>query len=155
MGPGLAHSRAFLRTVWSITTDQGTERLLADLSDLLPASTSVLLCRKRLGLENGFFPHCVGSPGWNLVCDGLIQTGINFLRWVPRWLDLLESLNRVLRDHRKHFIEDLERDGQAGAATLVAESSHLFFATRRWHLGSLLCIYRGGSADSDLEPDLG
>ena len=37
-------------------------------------STSVLLCHKRLSLESGFFSHCFGSPGWNHIFDGPIET---------------------------------------------------------------------------------
>ena len=37
LAPDLAHMRAFLRNAVSITADQGTEPLLVDLPDLLPA----------------------------------------------------------------------------------------------------------------------
>ena len=118
----------------SITTDQGTERLLADLPDLLPAfyKHNGAALPKEVEFVERLFPHCLGSPGWNHVCDGLIQTGLNSLRLFPRCLDLLKSLNRVLRDHKEHQTEDLERNGLAGAATLVAQSSHPFFASWRW-----------------------
>ena len=73
----------------SITTDQGTELLLADcLTCSRPStSTSVLLCQKRLSVENGFFLTALVRLAWNHICVGLIQTGLNSLRCFLRWLD--------------------------------------------------------------------
>ena len=56
---------------------------------------------------------------------------------------MLKSLNRVLRDHKEHLTEDLERNGLAGAATLVAQSSHPFFAMWRWHTLADCCASIG------------
>ena len=82
VGPVFAHSRAFLQNVVSITTEQGTERLLADLLDLLPAFYKYIGAALPKEVEFGerLFPHCLGSPGWNHICDGLVQTRLNSLR---------------------------------------------------------------------------
>ena len=73
----------------------------------------------------------------------LIQAGPSSLHWFHRWLHLLKSLNRVLRDHKEHLTEDLARNGLAGAATLVAQSSHPFFASWRWHTLADCCASIG------------
>ena len=39
-----------------------------------------LICWKEVEFGERLFLHCLGSPGWNHVCDGLIQTGLNSLR---------------------------------------------------------------------------
>ena len=139
VGPDSAHSGAFLRNVVSITTDQGTERLLADL--LLPAFYKYIGAALPKEVEFGkrLLLHCLVLRGWNHICDGLTQTRSNSLRWFLRWLDLLKSLNRVLRDD----IKDLERNGLGGAATLVADSSHPFFAMWRWHTLAACCASIG------------
>ena len=75
-GLDLAHSRAFPRNVVSITTDHGTERLLADLPDLLSSFYKYIGAALPKEVEFGerLFPHFLGSLGWSHICDGLIKT---------------------------------------------------------------------------------
>ena len=81
------------------------ERLLANMLDSVPAFHEYIgaALPKEVQFGELLFPHCLGSLGWNHICDGLIQTGLHSLRWIPLWLDLLKSLNRVLRDPQRTF----------------------------------------------------
>ena len=66
VGPDFAHLCAFLRNVVSITTKQGTERMLADLIDLLPAFYKYIGAALPKEVERGDrrFLRCLGSPGF-------------------------------------------------------------------------------------------
>ena len=90
-------------------------------------------------MENSFFLAALVRLAGTISVMGWID----FLRWFPRWLHLLKSLKRVLRDHKEHLTEDLARNGLAGAATLVAQSSHPFFASWRWHTLADCCASIG------------
>ena len=54
-----------------VNHDQGAERLLA--ADLLPAFCKFIGAALPKEVEFGeqLFPRCLGSPGWNHICDGL------------------------------------------------------------------------------------
>ena len=141
VGPQISSVRRFLSRVTSITTDQGAERLIPGIGDVLPAFYRYVGCsfRQPIVLQEKLFMNALPTPGWNHLLDGLLQTGLNSLRWWPRWIEVLKGLNKALREWKESIVEDLILAGLAGAANLVSIASAPYFAAWRWHTLHACC----------------
>jgi hypothetical protein len=96
VGPNFYRMRAFLLAVRSITTDLGTERLLAKQPDILIPFFKWIKGYVPKGSKPGLFlfPRALVAVGWNHLVDGLVNRGLCSLPWFPCVLDSIKAINR-------------------------------------------------------------
>ena len=91
-GPSKHSIRMFCNRVRSLTTDMGTERLLAVHHDVLDMFMQVIHRRPvtaQPDFARSMFPRAVQAPGWQHMIDTWIQRGLSSQRWFPTWLDVV------------------------------------------------------------------
>ena len=137
VGPTLPALRSFLGRVRSITTDQGTERKVVAMPDVLP---EFLLYAGFPGPpivdgNNFLFPRAMHMPGWKHKWDLVIRRALSTQRWFPFWLDHLKATISWLRSspNRRSLSADLKRRGFSGLSELVKNLSLPTFAQWRWN----------------------
>lgn len=76
-GPQPSRMRTFLNRIRSITTDLGTERLLANFPDVLPDFFYWIGARlpAAVARRTFLFPRALPTPGWCHINDGLVRRG--------------------------------------------------------------------------------
>ena len=76
-GPHPRGMRTFLNRIRSITTDLGTERLVAGCSDVLPEFYNWIGAKlpKPVSRRKHLFPRALVTPGWCHINDGLVRRG--------------------------------------------------------------------------------
>jgi hypothetical protein len=113
-GPSYTQMRNFLARVRSLTVDMGTERLLADFRDILPAFFNYIKAPlpNNVVLQPFLFPRCVMQPGMRHNVDRLIKRGLLSLKFFPSFLDGLKAVNRFVREYRSDIIRELKNWAQ-------------------------------------------
>ena len=87
--------------VRSITTDMGTERLIAQMRDLVPGMFRVLGA-PRAPLMSRMFPFASPVAGWLHFWDLMLQKLLNSMRFFPRWITAFKVMG--LRANHKFFV---------------------------------------------------
>ena len=136
-GPSFEHVRSFLWRIKSITTDQGVERKIVDLADLL--KDFFFLIDPALDLsgfehERWLFPNAWAIPGWKHAWDNLLQRGLNCLIWFPLWLSRFRSMVAFLRipSHVPKLTRHLRGQGLGYLADVLEAQRLPSFADWRW-----------------------
>lgn len=142
-GPAFHSMQGFLTRVRSITTDQGTERKIADMPWFLDAWFELAGFQRPVQVppSDWLFPRAMALPGWKHLWDLLIRRGLSSLRWFPGWLDTFKGLTSWLR-HRQNIdvlAKDLEDKGRRGLAAVLKSLSLPPFANWRWSTLARLC----------------
>lgn len=136
-GPHLHLAQAFCNRVRSITTDMGTERLIADSPfalDLLVGAVAPQSDPGGATDEAWSWPNAIHVPGWKHAWDLILQKGLSSLRWFPAWLARLKGVIAFLRQEgrRATMADHLRTLGKSGLADVVASTSLPSFAHWRW-----------------------
>ena len=87
-GPDYYYVQAFLASVYAIITDLGTERIVVNLSDVLPEFFVHIGCKVPADFVRGvyLFPFAIAISGWHHTFDGLVRYGLCSLAWFdPFW----------------------------------------------------------------------
>ena len=134
VGPRFQAMRDFLFAIRSITTDLGTERLLANQPDILIPFFKWIggFIPKGSRPQEFLFPRAIVAVGWNHVVDGLLKRGLSSLRWFPKFLDQVKSINRFLRDNREEIVAECKAMGLEDEAKLFDKVRTPTFAAWRW-----------------------
>lgn len=99
-GPEFQRVRAFCGKVVPITTDMGTDMLVADPPDLLGALYDLVAPGVDIGPQppqDWLFPVAVHMPGRRHAWDLLLQKNLGTLRCFPQWLANLKVVVNFLR----------------------------------------------------------
>ena len=136
-GPGSDSFRDFCRRVVSVTTDMGTERLLADCRACLARFLATAFPIEPAPADDAsdfLFDTAFLMPGFRHLVDNMIQRGLCSLRCFPSWLTKLKSIVSFLRNELvvNEICGSLERDGLSGLAGLIRKSALPSFASWRW-----------------------
>ena len=85
VGPRPDDVLQFVRAIRSITTDLGTERMLAVMPDTLPDFFSLLLGYRKHGLPDRRFTFdlALQVPGWMHSWDVIVKRSLSSLSWFP------------------------------------------------------------------------
>jgi hypothetical protein len=77
-GPDYYYVQAFLASVYAIITDLGTERIVVNLSDVLPEFFVHIGCKVPADFVRGvyLFPFAIAISGWHHTFDGLVRYGL-------------------------------------------------------------------------------
>ncbi len=137
-GPSLASMRSALQDVVSITSEMGSERLVARCADFFTAHGVTVPVREKLPTSH-LFPYAVVRPGWGHYCDLMVKSGLSALPWFPRWLAKAKSLLSVLRDHQVEIKDDLEDAGKGHIYPSLNPSRLPTFAHWRWGTLCQIC----------------
>lgn len=136
--------RSFLRRVRSITTDQGTERLIVSMPDFVPDFLEFVgmpAARPEHGQQGWLFPRAIHMPGWKHLWDLMLRRALSSQRWFPVWLDHLKAMISWLRS--RHNMEKLcknwTRRGFVGLVSLAENTSLPTFAEWRWSTLTRCC----------------
>eukprot|EP00959_Pyramimonas_sp_CCMP1952_P082536 1724624-Pyramimonas_sp.AAC.1 len=120
-GMSITQIRRFCRRVRSVTTDFGTERLIADATDMVPDFCRSIGSTVPEGvLRDEFtFPRALYMAGWRHIFDTLLKRACCSLKWFPKFLEQLKAVSRFLRNHREEVCGVLRGRGFAGVASMV------------------------------------
>ena len=142
-GPSVNSLEAIILAVAAITTDQGVERLMVDMANVVDA----FLCR--LGLRSSrfyreliyTFEHAVGIPDWLHLWSGIIKFGLESLDGWPGILQRLRSLSKFfnIEEYREVAAKHLKRQGRHDLAAKL-KSFGVSAAKWRYHTHCLLVI---------------
>lgn len=123
-GPAWKSLNQFCQKVRSVTTDMGTERLLADCPSCLAEFFAVASPGEKVPEHNSashLFGNAMHEPGfWHLV-DNVLQRGLSSLKGFPGFLAKLKSIVKFLRSElvMDEICRCLERDGCSAHAQSV------------------------------------
>jgi hypothetical protein len=150
VGPSFYRLREFLRRVRAITSDMGTERLLAGQPDMLLTFCECLGIPIPFGSlpQLWLFPRALQAPDWMHIFDTLIKRGLASARWFPHFLEVLKSLLKMLRNHRADIRHDLDAIGFHAVSDLLTSVSMPYFANWRWKTLHLACKAIGSHLDT-------
>lgn len=142
-GPSYFFVRLFCSRVRSITTDQGTERKLADFAQVLPGFYQMIDAAYRVRDESPMehlFPRALAMPGWMHLWDLMLRRGLSSLPFFPTWVVGLKAIVSFLRSsvNTAVVVRSLKAKGLTGAAELVERATLPSFAEWRW--GTLLSV---------------
>ena len=137
---------SFLRCVRSLTTDLGTERLIANLQDMRIDFVE-LLADVGKGISHQYierdflFPSCIQTPGWQHCFDLLIRKGLSSLIWFPSWVEKLKAMVWLLRSqvYVDVLLKRCQEQRWAGIADLLRSAKIPSFAAWRWGTLYLCC----------------
>jgi hypothetical protein len=134
-GPCYKDIRAFLGRVRSITTDFGTERLLATHPDLFHnfcREVGIAIPSDAQKLPR-VFPRALQAPGWRHSWDGCIKRGLSSpCKWFPCFLERLKAIVSFLRESMDDMCEELIADGRSGIGSMFRTVGMEAFAKWRW-----------------------
>jgi hypothetical protein len=136
-GPSYQHLQALRERVISITTDQGVERKIPGMVDMLPDFFKMMLPSFDLQLhppEPFLWPNCLAVPGWKHAWDLLLQKALSSLQWFPLWLQRFKAIIHFFRieGYKTTVVRGLRKAGMNGLADVVAALSLPHFAEWRW-----------------------
>ena len=135
--------KRFCQCVRSVTTDMGTERLLADSADSLREFFSTAFPTEPLPNDapgNFLFENALHMPGFRHMLDNIIQRGLSSMRSFPGFLEKLKAIVRFLRNELvlDEVCRCLQRDGFDGLAAVLRKAKLTTFANWRW--GTLAAV---------------
>ena len=123
---GLANLRRICRAVRSVTTDMGTERLIANVDDILPSFLRHLGAPARHIPPNGtrLFERALQLRGWRHMIDLLVQMGLSLCLWFPSFLESVRALVAFLRDHAlfDDYVRRLRAEGRRVIANMLKKN---------------------------------
>ena len=99
VGPSPLEVIRFCSRVRCIVTDCGTERLLANIVDVVPDMLAAMgspLAEHVVERERTF-EHAIQSPGWMHGWDVVLRRGLSSLHWFPSWLEKMKAIVYVFR----------------------------------------------------------
>lgn len=141
-GPFFDRIRWLCSRVRSVTSDFGVERLIVNMSDVLPDFFAVLNPKlPPRDYVRWLFPRALQVPGWKHLWDNLLRKGLSNLKWFPAWLESLKALVGWLRQATTLalVVRRLKQSGLQAVAELVQATSLPHFAAWRWLTLHLCC----------------
>lgn len=137
VGPTVESLSQFCGAVRSLTTDLGTERLLADSRHCLARFMQCLSAgvqEERPPQNMMLFAKCLHMPGFRHMVDNVIQRGLSSLVEFPSFLTKLKSIVKFLRNDlvAGEVCRCLRRDGCGALAEVIEKTSLVSFAAWRW-----------------------
>jgi hypothetical protein len=134
-GPHYSDCLAFCDRVVSITSDMGTERLIARMPDCLKEFWSLLLgIEIDRPLRTFLFPLALQSPGWCHGWDIILKRGLMMNSWFPSWLEGIRAAVYFFRS--RLLVEALSKkiitDGFAAMGQLLDSVRVPSIAEWRW-----------------------
>ncbi len=121
--------------VISVTSDFGTERMLAEAGDVVipfckangipvpPGATA----RERT------FPIALVCPGVQHMLDNLLRRWCSSMPWFAEWLRRTKALLKLLREYSVDLTRALKKQNLHGAVEVVQSAAAPYFAAWRWN----------------------
>jgi len=146
VGPSYHNFRAFCRRVRSLTTDQGTERLICDIANFSKDFFEVAFPKVK-GLpsydedDEELFPNAWVCPGWKHIVDGLLKTTFSSRSFFPSWLLGLKAVVAFFRVRlsRDAVVAQLRQNGAGPLGELLGASRLTSIAEWRWNTLAAAC----------------
>ena len=138
VGPRFGDLRRFCDRIRGICTDMGTERLLANMPDVVPDFMKLIHPKflDRVGHVGGdfAFPRALQIPGWLHLWDVVLRRGLASLRFFPKWMADMQQLMSFLRSEVviAQLCKDLVVLGLPGIAEMLQALKLPTIATWRW-----------------------
>jgi hypothetical protein len=152
VGPLYSTMRLCLRRIRGVLTDFGTERKIADYTDLLGDWYEVLDRKFKAPNDLGEYllPRALLVPGWRHLFDVVIRRSLCSLDYFPGFVDKLKAIVSFLRQSTilSELARDLTRRGYPGVADLLCATSFPSFAQWRWGTLRACCSSLGRCLDS-------
>ena len=96
-GPDATLIRFRLERVRGWCTDQGVERGVADVEDLLPEFFAAIGSPVQVEKKRFLFPRALWVPGWHHMFDGVCKAVLGGLSWWPEWLKSVRAIIKFFR----------------------------------------------------------
>jgi hypothetical protein len=136
MGPCFESMRKACEGVRSITTDMGTERLLAGMDDILVTFFRLIGARPdpRMCTVAKLFPRALVGQGWRHSWDVVLRRALFSLPFFPVFLKRTKAITYFLRDksNLSAIVANLKSRGLHGLAAILGGVSLPNFAKWRW-----------------------
>lgn len=153
-GPAWGSLQAFCRSVCSVTSDMGTEKMIADCPGCLGNFFSTAFPNQAPPADeynsDYLFEHALFMPGFRHMVDNWLQRGLSSMKAFPAFLAKLKSVIKFLRSelNREEVSRCLERDGAEGLAQVVRTAKLVSFANWRWGTLAAACKELGRFLES-------
>ncbi len=117
-----------------ITSDMGTERLLAEAGDVVEAFCRVnsIAVPPLATPRQRTFPNALVCPGVQHILDNLLRRWCTSMEWFRQWLAKAKSLLKLLREYNEDTVRCLKRRKLDAAVEVVQAARAPYFAAWRW-----------------------
>ena len=143
VGPSFHAVRCFCNRVRGITTDNGTERMLADTKDVLVSFYTALGTRMTPDMTSQqlLFPRAMSGLGWRHVWDSVLRAVLFKLPGFPLFFSRFKNLVQFMRDASilETLLKSFRSNGLNALADLIANTSLPNFAKWRWSTMEYCC----------------
>ena len=137
-GPDIQQVTRFLNSVICVTTDMGTERLIARYPDVLNEFYTLLLnVPSSQAVRPSLLPMALQAPGWCHGWDTIMKRGLLSQCWFPSFLESLRSIIHFFRT--KLLVEALLKKLRDQSLTIIAAmlAAVVVPSVAEWRWGTL------------------
>ena len=131
---GSQHLQQCCRSVRSIVTDMGVEKLIPRIGiEVLAAFLQAMGSPVFVDTSSPYiFSSALHIPGWKHTFDLLLRKGLWTLDWFPKFIGQVKSIISFLRDDIGNVVMDLRRRSMPALAKLMQKVRLPRFADWRW-----------------------
>ena len=141
-GPKAEDVARFCGRVRALVTDQGTERMLANMPDTLGDFWRMMPESGEPPPPRGFtFPRALEVPGWMHLWDTVLRRSLSSLSFFPEWMSRTRALVAFLRSAplRSQLAKLITSAGRPAIAEMVLALKLPTIATWRWKTLAEVC----------------
>lgn len=142
-GPRLEDIVRFCGMVRAVVTDQGTERMLANMGDAIGPFWQAIAPQSNIRHQDQqfTFPRALEIPGWMHLWDTVLRRGLSSLAWFPAWMIRLQALVAFLRASTVvvQMCKGLRAAGRGAVAEILERLKLPTIATWRWRTLAEAC----------------